>query len=445
MRLIDLYEDDDVNAPTPVPPQDVEFVHAYQETATLDASLLPELEARIAKLNKQAAKLGAEPITIEVVGTEFKEEKRGTETVKRKKLKVQIHGKPPKLAGWNLAARIEHMGEDALVHVVPGEDHPELRRFYKARPDHCDHCNTVRRRIDTFIVRNNAGEYKQVGRNCLREFLGGKDPKSILWYVSAYEDLEELLNAFAGRGGGGPVEREEYYRPFQDVLTAAVALANKYGYVSAKSEYKRPTSSLVRMALFSDPYQHDTHEEVEARHVVAVDSNSPNVQQEVRDILAWFQTIPSERFENEPYFHNLYVIKQENHVSSRNVGYVVGLIPTYRREAGKKATAAARSNVHVGEVGKKLPPTQVEVVGTRDIDSAFGRVQLVRFQDAAGNAVTWFNSGSDRDFQKGDKMTIMGTVKKHDQFKDRNQTVLTRVKVVQREERAPQQVDQQQQ
>lgn len=429
MRLFHLFEDDD--APT-LPPEHVEVVHAFPDVATIDASLLPELELRIEKLNKQATKVGAPPITIDVLGSEYKDVTQGTMVLRKKMIRVRVNGNPPKMAGWSLVARVEHMENNAILHVVPGEDNPELRRFYKAEPDRCDHCHKVRRRIDTFIVRNNLGEYKQVGRNCLRDFLGGKDPKGILWYVSAFQDLSEMLNIMR-TGGGGSSARSEYYQPFEVILAAAVALSNKYGYVSSKSETKTPTSAEVRFAYFTMPTAHETHNEQEIRHVATIDAQSPNVKKEVEDIVKWFDALPKEKLD-EPFFHNVHAIREEGHVSSRSVGYVVGLIPTYRREMGLiKQRQQFAASQHVGQVGQKIPPTQVEVIGVRDYHSGFGPTQIVRFRDTNGNTLSWFNNSSDRDFQRGDHMTIIGTVKKHDEYQGHLQTLLTRVKVLNRQ------------
>ena len=89
---------------------------------------------------------------------------------------VVLHGAAPVLAGWALEAIVEHHGERGTVRAV-GElgEHLDPEAFQSAW---CEHCGVRRRRSTTFVVVHvESGELRQVGSDCVRDFLGGHDPE----------------------------------------------------------------------------------------------------------------------------------------------------------------------------------------------------------------------------------------------------------------------------
>jgi hypothetical protein len=86
-----------------------------------------------------------------------------------------------------------------------------------------------------------------------------------------------------------------------------------------------------------------------------------------------------------------------------------------------------RQNMHVGIEGHQITPTTVTVVRTKRLSTPYGITQLVNMEDEDGNALVWFNNSS-KEMENGGVYTIVGTVKKQDDYKGRNQTNLTRVK-----------------
>ena len=73
--------------------------------------------------------------------------------------------------GWQFAASLEYTDKGNIISGVEGIEIPE--RYYKCAP-WCEHCKTARDRKYSFIVRNTeSGEFKQVGKACLKDFTGG--------------------------------------------------------------------------------------------------------------------------------------------------------------------------------------------------------------------------------------------------------------------------------
>src|SRR5215831_18683383 len=94
---------------------------------------IPRFEAKIAQVNKTAAKTGCPPVTVEQLGEFVQErwytaydidgqpfEKKGKFTI----IKVRVTGEEPKFAGWTLAATLEGTEAGTLVRGVPGVELP---------------------------------------------------------------------------------------------------------------------------------------------------------------------------------------------------------------------------------------------------------------------------------------------------------------------------------
>ncbi len=95
-------------------------------------------------------------------------------------------------------------------------------------------------------------------------------------------------------------------------------------------------------------------------------------------------------------------------------------------ERQKVRDAEGRASEYVGEVKERIE-FEAEVTGVYGTEGFYGHTDIVKFKDAANNQFTWFASDY-TDLKRGDRMTIKGTVKKHEDYRDVKQTVLTRCK-----------------
>src|SRR3972149_3916096 len=64
-----------------------------------------------------------------------------------------------------------------ILRNVPGETLPES---WRRADQKCDHCGLIRKRNETFVVRHEDGTLKQIGRQCIADFLGHKGPEGML-------------------------------------------------------------------------------------------------------------------------------------------------------------------------------------------------------------------------------------------------------------------------
>lgn len=195
------------------------------ETFAIPTFRRANIEKRIAKLARKAAKNGNPDISVSFGETFIREVDTEYGKTDVEFVSVTVTGEAPRIAGWDFLARIELLGNENLVHSVPGSD-IQLDQSFRHHNGYCDHCNSARRRNDVFVL-SNGSEQIAVGRTCLREFLGIDDPKAIISRAQFFEELrdardEDDLGNFGSFG----------YVYLPEVLEYAAANIRLNGYVS---------------------------------------------------------------------------------------------------------------------------------------------------------------------------------------------------------------------
>lgn len=98
-------------------------------------------------------------------------------------------------------------------------------------------------------------------------------------------------------------------------------------------------------------------------------------------------------------------------------------------DAAEAATLQTKPSEWIGEVGKRIPATQVTLKRTYYYENQYGVNTVYTFETENGSVITWFTK-VDINKENGDVFSIVGTVKDHSTYNNQKQTVLTRVKVV---------------
>lgn len=437
MKLADLVVEQDEETAEPT--------YVFPDTADVAQHIFPLLQKKIEKLNKRARKNKLPEIKLEVVKEFMKEVKPSTAEGGIEEpshhipyYTIKITGDAPVVGGYKFIATIEHQQGGNIIRMVPGEEAgKKIKDFYEAKPDYCDHCKKVRRRIDTFIVKEEkTGKLRQIGRNCLADFLGGASPAAILAYFSTRNEIHKLIQDVEGSVGGRSA-RVEQFVPLEDVLKTAHALISARGYMSTKKSQElggpygggpATTAQDVRWFYFGLKRLKELGKE-EIQKYEIMKAAGPVDAQKTKEVLDWFKAIPEKQKQDNDFMHNVDVLVKSDKVNSRNFGYVIALFPLYARAMDQIKPKVQRSNEYVGQTGQKLPPTKVKVIRTRNISGPYGTTQIVAMEDEKGNQLTWFNN-SRNNMEEGKEYTITGTIKKHDEYKGRRQTHILRVKTI---------------
>ena len=426
-----------------------EPTYVRPDTAEVAQHVYPYLVQKIAKLNKRATKNKLPEVKLEIVKEYTKKvpaakDAEGVEQLAHEipYYTIKVTGDTPRIAGYKFIATIEHQEAGNIIRTVPGEEgNKTIKDFYEAKPHYCDHCKKIRARIDTFIIKDEkTGKLRQIGRNCLGEFLGGADPKAILWYFNNRDNILKLVDE-AGVTAGQKGARAEQFLPLEAVLEIGAALVRTFGYMSSKKAQEvysqggahlPTTAGDTRWILFSSKTRQEMEVPRNQQLVATAKDITPADQKQVKDILTWFAAVPEPEKQANEFMHNLDVIVKSNKVNPRNIGYALALFPVYARAMGmikSKDDQAKKSNEWLGQPGQKLAPTKIKVIRTRMIEGPYGSTQIVAMEDPDGNHLTWFNNSANN-MKDGDELTITGTIKKHDTYNGKKQTHIMRVKEV---------------
>lgn len=415
----------------------MENIQTTPDTYQIPTYQFGDFVARFAKLNRKAKKLGCIPATFMVLGetvlkVEHVDEEGGRKIYDIPAKIVSVAGSAPQVGDHQLLARIEYLADakSKLFHTVPGTDTKVDERFRDLNAGVCEHCNTFRVRRDAFVVRNTiSGEQKQVGRNCLADFLGGTSPERIA-ASAAYFRLFDDIGHSGGDGFTG------YFHDRIDtnaVLRLTSVYISLYGWVpkSQASEQFQSTAGRV-YDHFSHSYSHFTEEtKAELRRVAAIAKEPVHVER-AAEVIAWVKNDLAPVAKSD-YELNLCTLVVGDLTETRHMGLVCSAVSAYQRamnrgvEYARRRTEAGKSEF-IGAAGDKFKGLPVSVQFVKSFANRFGSVTMVKFVDEKGNILTWFASG-DKQFTPGEKVTISGSIKGQKEFEGNKETQLTRVKV----------------
>ena len=387
------------------------------------------LEKKIAKLSKRSAKLGCSPITIKRHGQVDEmvvERDSYTGRVIRRFVmiydQVTVHGQAPKYEGWTFCGTLQHTENGNLLRAVPGETIPEAYR--NVRPI-CDHCKSRRQRKDTYVVRNDQGDYKQVGRQCIADFLGHIDPENLAryatWLADAVASAEE--SEFFDRGSYQPTTYPiDYYMGY-----VAASIRTK-GWLSRKMVEEYPDSYGNRLTTAWDAFTEMTYvprragdrqriEPIDEDHALAATT------------LTWAATL-KDRVPTNDYQQNIAVIVANENVTSREAGLAASIIVAYKKdmellEERQRQARIGEGSEYVGTVGKRQDFEDLTLVKVFDFVNDFGVLHILKFVDKDDNLLIWKTSTWTK-LEEGDQVSLRGTVKDHSEYQGQKQTILTR-------------------
>ena len=349
-------------------------------TYTIPVWNIPVLEQRVAKLSKRAIKLGCDPLAITIHEENMVDDPKISAEVKKdlkKKLlpipqikvcTVTIDGATPKLAGWKFVGTLDHysLPGNVIVNTVPGEVVPQ--EFHTGDPL-CGHCNKIRQRKETFVVENDDGRTMQVGRQCIKDFLGHNPAQLIGWLQSLYElTADEEDERFYGG-------RVEHYLDLTQVLVTSAAVIRNHGWTprSAESPERQATSSRVSYVI-NRPWM--------AKEVPLWEEYIASLQigdEDTDEAIAAVQWLNAQDDNGNEYMHNLKVIGEAGTLTSKLLGYACSIISAYQRAVDKlayeKSEAKLKLNEHFPAEIKTRITTNVEITKIRLIDGQWGTVQ----------------------------------------------------------------------
>jgi hypothetical protein len=399
-----------------------------------------EFCARMEKLNRRAAKLGCEPVTVTVIGTRKVERRHywKVDGVERSRgymvdaRVVTLAGSAPKLEGHQFIAKVEPLsdGKSVLFHTVPGCDVKVDERIRTLGSSVCEHCNKIRRRAETFVVREiETGEQKQVGRNCLADFTGINTPEKIAGMTKWLYDFSGMAAEIDGYWGG-PGGFFESTIDTMEVLALTSAAITLWGWVPKSQEMSGEGTSTATMVGMAFRKTTEAEERLVGKMKAAVRENSLHAEQAAK-VVDWIKTDLSLRAKSD-YEMNLVTLTVNDLTQRKHLGIVCSAVSAYLRAMNQeyaKKTAALAESTWVGKPKERLRDVDATIESMRMMESAWGASTMIKFLDGSGNLMTWFASGNFPGLEPGAKVKLTGTVKKHSEYRGVKETQLSRCDV----------------
>lgn len=409
-------------------------------------------EERFLKILKRSKKLNCGEVGYEIVKETIKQapsiiikgdyDQGGVDEIKEDKRlikwrTIRVWGDSPKIAGWTFIAKLEHDEKiGTCVKTLPGYEIPI--EYRDADRYTCDHCRKHLWRRDTFIVRNDEGVHKQVGRQCLRDFLGHENPEHAAQYAEYFLAVFRMADDAEEYGWGSGHYEEEYFE-LKQVLAHTIAAIATYGWLSrskADTGLGQATASRVGEYFATDPSGHDETLNFTSEMLVEADR-----------IIEWASSLPQEEIDKDDYIYNLSIIAKAGVTTPRRFGFACSMVAAYNYRMGKAAEQSAKmveaeKSKHFGEVGTRLLIGEAILVGEYGpFDTQWGLSRLYKFKK--DNFVfTWFTGSvlnhetrvySKEDYQTNYKKVEIGeivmikkaTVREHKEWHGWKETSIT--------------------
>jgi hypothetical protein len=391
------------------------------ETLEIQKYKAAALADKIDKLNRKAAKIGCPTMTL-TIGEDIV--RNWTDEFGCRQIQVTVEAtldyEIPIIDGWKLISTFDiyaaaNAGEEYIPVVttstVPGETLPP---GYLIKTEiHCDHCGHNRRRTHSMLMLHiETGEYKEVGSTCVKDFFG-HDPVAFMRWASW--SFEALINEI-------PEDKDEFakgisFAGLKETLIYTSATIRKFGWMSKGKAFEQGkdwnTADEVQNQMFNAKYLNASERvEIEDRDIALAEATIKYFS-ELSDI-------------SNDYMANCHKMTVLGYVPSKHMGLTVSMVPTAKRAIAQAKEAAADTSEFVGTIGDKLAGIEAEVVFSTELASDYGPKILYIFKGTDGNTYKTFYTGSKWEAYEGDKVTLNGTVKKHDVYNGKKATLLTR-------------------
>jgi len=413
------------------------------------------------KANKKANKYGAKPIDLEIGKAYLKEFtvpgylathnireiitlQGGARTVGERNYMVcdiKIVYTPIKIkGGWRVLGSVE-MLEGSEWNVINGniDNIGDLKQYDLTW---CDHCNKRRNRKKVIVLEDKDGNRKDVGRQCIKDYLGisitnaifAADFASYIWNLFCDVSIPCVDDPEDERFGGSlpePGTKIDYLAR----IVAGIMEKSRWTYRSNKNnDYSTGMEVMEAIANIRAGKRYDGYKDQPFSIDDVVTETSDKAAEEIlAELKAEFPAEKIPELDNS-FDYDLAVML---HVGdTHKESYFIGMMGyrMYKRYATNNEKKRGQSNYY-GNVGDKIKGVEIEITKTMEIDGCYGNSLMIcgYFAGTDDKFVT-FNSGNtywmyNDDNSVKESVVIAATIKRHEDRGYGKQTSLTRVRL----------------
>lgn len=414
-----------------------------EKTFLVAEANIKKVEEEVARLNRKARKLGCPPLHLDISAdpvhtkvelhnfstnqqTWVADQSKAHNTALRTgwnptgrvspTYEVVLTGEAPAYDGWEFVATLEPNPSRTknLIFAVPGREVPKRFRNTVGR---CDHCGINRYRRKTYVV-TKENEYKQVGSTCIKDFLGHNDPKNLM---KRMEYLTDMANSLSDKALPG--ERTEAGIDLHQFVAHVAREMREYGWVSRSKSmdtgYVATADSVF--LLFS-----------QVTALCGENKPSDEDYEQAAAAINWAKNLPDNV--SDDYLYNLHTVAQSGVVTRDTAGIAASVIVAHQRAMRKaREIEDLPKSEFVGLPGVRGVFT-VTVEKIHSVETIYGTMDIIVFSDENDNTLVWKTSSA-HDFDTDETITykVRATVTKHNIYRNRKQTILNRVHILNQE------------
>ena len=237
-----------------------------------------------------------------------------------------------------------------------------------------------------------------------------------------WEEPNYEMNAYGRYIVTGFTAKSEHFQNlsqnYQEALTKAKRAALAYNLPLSASETRDEQLSEIRRR---------EREEIAAENLAEAQARDAEItaylgQYKITTTVLWFgkyagQSIYSVIEFDRDYLEFLAAGSDETNLFKARIRVLLDRTPVAEKLVSN----------YIGTIGQRLT-LECSVVFTKWIDTQFGQSRLIKFQIATGETLVSFYSGNYY-FEIGEKVTIAGTVKAHEEYNGEKQTKINRITV----------------
>lgn len=381
---------------------------------------MPYIEEKLNKLNRKAAKLNCQPIILNILNTELVK----TEDYIDKVYTISVTGEAPTLNNWQFIGTIEHHTNGNIIKVINNQSYPER---YNTIDNTCEHCQTVRRRKNTYLVHNiETNEYKAVGKSCLKDFAGNN---SIINYIELMESLlnTDWLEVFTGIPEGTGIERNLNLNTYLSHVAYHIRNTGWISRTAAKEKYENEDKYLVATC---DEAINGMFPLLAKYKIYPTEQD----QELANKSIEWAKTLTHDN----NYLQAIQIIADEELTSYKNIGFAASIVSSYIKHIEKQIQQERKQSDYIGTPGQKIQ-MELTYIKSFSYDAQWGTTWIHKFIDNSGNILIWKTNNILGYYDKkgtwiytenGSNVKVKGTIKEHNEYNNEKQTILTRCKIL---------------
>lgn len=394
---------------------------------------ISQLNKFIDSINKKGIAFGADtlkPIKYTVIGDENVLINKTTGLYGKAK-KIEIEGDTPKIKGWVFVASIlpmtlEDGSQTNIIKTVPNRG--PIPETFRTEIPTCEYCNQKRRRNETYVIKNDKGEFKQIGRNCLAKFLNTTSPESLADLASMFSDLFDTLESMnPGESEWGEEGKYEHAIGLGTFVTNSIAIIRSEGWLSRS---KIQLGIGTGLATADNVWWFSTEPEKWRQEKAKSKTRSlfkdievrPEDEELAQKAIEWARELKKQAPESlSDYLWNLSIAVSQPVVTKKTSGIVASLVNAYQRATNKIDTSQTGKQIFFrGKITSKKPTKTGST--------------LWEFTNDAGEVVIWFDNKHEFDenlnnsLKENQPVQFEGTLQKISSYngKEQKQVILKR-------------------